>query len=184
MDHFAGIDVSLKESSVCVVDANGKVFGEVKVATEPEAMIGWLQSLGVKLVLIGLEAGPLSQWLYAAMTPAGLAVVRRFELLDSCPQRLHVFVVGVYRGDLIEQFHRLVVFPIVVVIQRVAIESVQGVMRDRFFCGPNRLLIQLLLGRADLAGLQVRGRDHHLVRRRGRRCLDRDRPRAGDKTQK
>lgn len=79
MDHFAGIDVSLKESSVCVVDANGKVFGEVKVATEPEAMIGWLQSLGVKLVLIGLEAGPLSQWLYAAMTPAGLAV----ELLET-----------------------------------------------------------------------------------------------------
>ncbi len=79
MDHYAGIDVSLECSSVCVVDANGKIVREAKVASEAEALIGWLRSLGFELARIGLEAGPLSQWLYAAMKKAGLAV----ELLET-----------------------------------------------------------------------------------------------------
>ncbi|WP_407164670.1 IS110 family transposase [Bradyrhizobium sp. ORS 111] len=79
MDHYAGIDVSLECSSVCVVDANGKITREAKVASEPEALIGWFRSLGFELARIGLEAGPLSQWLYAAMKKAGLAV----ELLET-----------------------------------------------------------------------------------------------------
>src|ERR1700682_6346380 len=79
MDHYAGIDVSLEYSSVCVVDASGKIVREGKVATEPEALIAWLGSLGLGLVRVGLEAGPLSQWLYAAMQKAGLAV----ELLET-----------------------------------------------------------------------------------------------------
>jgi transposase len=79
MDHYAGTDVSLEYSSVCVVDANGKIVREVKVASEPAALIGWFRSLGFDLTRIGLEAGPLSQWLYAAMKQAGLAV----ELLET-----------------------------------------------------------------------------------------------------
>jgi transposase len=79
MDHYAGIDVSLECSSVCVVDAKGKIVREAKVASEPEALIGWFRSLGVDLARIGLEAGPLSQWLYAAMKKAGLTV----ELLET-----------------------------------------------------------------------------------------------------
>ena len=81
MDHYAGIDVSLECSSVCVVDASGKIVRETKVASEPEALIGWFSSLGLGLGLarIGLEAGPLSQWLYAAIKQAGLAV----ELLET-----------------------------------------------------------------------------------------------------
>ena len=74
MEHYAGIDVSLECSSVCVVDASGKIVREGKVASEPEALIAWFGSLGFGLVRIGLEAGPLSQWLYAAMQQAGLAV--------------------------------------------------------------------------------------------------------------
>ena len=46
MDHYAGIDVSLECSSVCVVDANGKIVREAKLASEPEALIGWFGSLG------------------------------------------------------------------------------------------------------------------------------------------
>lgn len=61
MDHYAGIDVSLEYSSVCVVDATGKIVREAKVASEPEALIGWFGSLGFGLARIGLEAGPLSQ---------------------------------------------------------------------------------------------------------------------------
>ena len=68
------IDVSLECSSVCVVDASGKVVREAKVVSEPEALVGWFGSLGLELARIGLEAGPLSQWLYAAMKQTGLAV--------------------------------------------------------------------------------------------------------------
>lgn len=79
MDHYAGIDVSLECSSVCIVDARGKIVCEGKVATEPEALIAYFGSIGLSLVRIGLEAGPLSQWLYAAMRQSGLAV----ELLET-----------------------------------------------------------------------------------------------------
>lgn len=79
MDHYAGIDVSLEYSSVCVVDATGKIVREGKVASEPAALIAWFGSLGFNLMRIGLEAGPLSQWLYAAMRDVGLAV----ELLET-----------------------------------------------------------------------------------------------------
>ena len=79
MDHYAGIDVSLECSSVCVVDASGKIVCEGKVASEPEALSDYFGSLRLPVVRIGLEAGPLSQWLYAAMQQAGLAV----ELLET-----------------------------------------------------------------------------------------------------
>ena len=79
MEHYAGIDVSLECSSVCVVDANGKIVREAKVASEPQALIDWFGSLGFGLERIGLEAGPLSQWLFAGMKKAGLAV----ELLET-----------------------------------------------------------------------------------------------------
>ncbi len=46
MDHYAGIDVSLECSSVCVVDASGKIVREAKVASEPPALIDWFRSLG------------------------------------------------------------------------------------------------------------------------------------------
>jgi transposase len=79
MNHYAGIDVSLKESHVCVVDASGKIIREGKVASEPEDLIGWFGGLGLVVTRIGLEAGPLSQWLYAALRDAGLAI----ELLET-----------------------------------------------------------------------------------------------------
>ena len=79
MTYYAGIDVSLEESSVCVVDAGGWILREAKVASEPEALIAWFGALEHELCRIGLEAGPLSQWLYQAMAAAGLAV----ELLET-----------------------------------------------------------------------------------------------------
>lgn len=79
MDYYAGIDVSLEQSSVCVVDANGKIVREVKVASEPEALAAFCKSLDLALTRIGLEAGPLSQWLHAGLAAAGFAV----ELLET-----------------------------------------------------------------------------------------------------
>ena len=75
MEYFAGIDVSLEQSSVCVVDAAGKIVREAKVASEPDALVRFFRELGFPMVRIGLEAGPLSQWLYAGLTEAGLAMV-------------------------------------------------------------------------------------------------------------
>src|SRR6202012_3855827 len=76
MDHFAGLDVSVKETSICIVDDTGRIVREVKVASEPEAL---LKVLGKKEAYhfkrIGLEAGPLSQWLYSALAEAELPVV-------------------------------------------------------------------------------------------------------------
>ena len=62
MDHYFGIDVSLEQSSVCLVDATGRIVREAKVASEPEALTAFLTGLAVSLVRVGLEAGPLSQW--------------------------------------------------------------------------------------------------------------------------
>ena len=79
MEYYAGIDVSLEASSVCVVDGAGKIIREAKVPSEPEDLIGWFKSLPFALARIGLEAGPLSQWLYAGLKEAGFAV----ELLET-----------------------------------------------------------------------------------------------------
>jgi transposase len=79
MNYYAGIDVSLQSSSVCVVDTTGKIVREGKVASEPEALIAWFGALGLRLERIGLEAGPLSQGLYATLRGAGLAM----ELLET-----------------------------------------------------------------------------------------------------
>jgi transposase len=75
VEHFAGIDVSLEQSSVCVVDAAGKIVREAKVASEPEDLVRFFRELGVRVVRIGLEAGPLSQWLHAGLAAAGFEVV-------------------------------------------------------------------------------------------------------------
>ena len=79
MEHYAGIDVSLELSSVCLVDATGRIVREAKVASEPEALVAWFFGLGIEVARVGLEAGPLSQWLFAALRDAGLAV----ELLET-----------------------------------------------------------------------------------------------------
>ena len=75
MAHFVGLDVSVKETSVCVVDAAGTVILEQKVTTEPADIITLLTSLGVSFCRIGIEAGPLSQWLVNALTAADLPVI-------------------------------------------------------------------------------------------------------------
>ena len=64
MDHFAGLDVSVKDTSVCIVDEVGKIVREVKVASEPDALLAVLRNPAYHFKRIGLEAGPLSQWLF------------------------------------------------------------------------------------------------------------------------
>src|SRR5205823_1355443 len=75
MDHFAGLDVSVKETSVCIVDDTGRIVREMKVASEPQALLAVLKNPAYHFKRIGLEAGPLSQWLYSALAEAGLPVI-------------------------------------------------------------------------------------------------------------
>ena len=75
MDHFAGLDVSVKDTSVCIVDDAGKIVREVKVASEPEALLAVLKSPAYCFKRIGLEAGPLSQWLFSALAEAEIPVI-------------------------------------------------------------------------------------------------------------
>lgn len=75
MEHYAGLDVSLELTSVCVVDGQGAVVREAKVASEPEALIRFLAERDLEVARIGLEAGPLSQWLHAGLMAAGFETV-------------------------------------------------------------------------------------------------------------
>jgi transposase len=75
MDYFAGLDVSVKDTSVCIVDSTGKIVREVKVASEPDALLAALRNPAYHFKRIGLEAGPLSQWLFGALAEAELPVI-------------------------------------------------------------------------------------------------------------
>ena len=75
MDHFAGLDVSVKETSICILDDTGRIVRGVKVGSKPEALLKFLGKEAYHLKQIGLEAGPLSQWLYSAPAEAGLPVI-------------------------------------------------------------------------------------------------------------
>src|SRR3989475_7884180 len=73
MAYFAGLDVSVKETRVCIVDDAGKIVREARVASEPDALLQMLTTYRLKR--LGLEAGPLSQWLYSVLAEAGLPVI-------------------------------------------------------------------------------------------------------------
>ena len=68
MNYYAGIDVSLESSSVCIVDATGEIVKETRVESHPDALVKFFKGFGLPLTVIGLEAGPLSQWLHAGLT--------------------------------------------------------------------------------------------------------------------
>jgi transposase len=71
MKYFAGLDVSLEEASVCIVDESGTVIREGKAASDPEALAAWLGESKVAIARVGLEAGPLSTWLQRGLSRLG-----------------------------------------------------------------------------------------------------------------
>jgi transposase len=75
MEHYAAIDVSLAWSSICVVDALEEIVREAKVRSEREALVAFFAESGLSFARIGLEAGPLSQWLHAGLVEAGLPAI-------------------------------------------------------------------------------------------------------------
>jgi len=75
MDLYIGLDVSLASTAICVVSAQGKVVKETAAPSEPEDLVRVLRGLPGRVVGVGLEAGPLSQWLYQHLTEAGFPTV-------------------------------------------------------------------------------------------------------------
>ena len=75
MSLYAGLDISVKTTAICVVEGNGRVLLEATVDSSPDAIAGRLQELDQPLDRIGLEAGPLSQWIYAGLVDKGLAAI-------------------------------------------------------------------------------------------------------------
>jgi transposase len=74
---FVGLDVSLAKIAICVVSEHGKIVKEAQVASEPEVLVSWIGEQNGSIAAIGLEAGPLSQWLHRGLTEAGSG--RRFD---------------------------------------------------------------------------------------------------------
>ena len=72
MRHYAGLDVSLEETAICVVDETGKVIRELRAASEPDALVETLAATGFTFERVGLEACSLSSWLHQGLTRAGL----------------------------------------------------------------------------------------------------------------
>src|SRR3974377_2320859 len=75
MEHFAGLDVSVKLTSLCIVDDAGGIIREAKIESDPAALLQVLKNGAYQFKRIGLEAGPLSQWLFSALAEAGLPVI-------------------------------------------------------------------------------------------------------------
>jgi transposase len=73
--YFVGLDVSLEETAICVIDDAGRILREGKAASDPEAIATWLKSINGEINRLGLEAGPLSPWLCSELQAAGLPAV-------------------------------------------------------------------------------------------------------------
>src|SRR3546814_1813035 len=91
MKYFAGLDVSLGETAICVVDETGRIVREVRAASEPPALIAALSELGLDLDRIGLEACSLSAWLHAELCYAGLRSEEHTSALQSLLRTLYAY---------------------------------------------------------------------------------------------
>ena len=77
MDVYIGLDVSLASTAICVLGEKGKMVTEARIASAPESLVAFVRELPHGIAAIGLEAGPLSQWLYKGLTDAGFEAVLR-----------------------------------------------------------------------------------------------------------
>ena len=88
MEYYVGLDVSVKHTAICIVDRDGRVAREAALYTEPGTLAAFLHGTGLSFERVGLEAGPLSSWLYAGLAQAGLpAVCVEARHMQAAPKR-------------------------------------------------------------------------------------------------
>lgn len=75
MEHYVGLDVSLKTTAVCVVDAAGAVLAEGSVASDPDAIARFVEKKAPAAIRVGLESGPTATWLWTELNARGLPVI-------------------------------------------------------------------------------------------------------------
>src|SRR3954469_19339900 len=75
MGYFAGLDVSLEETAICIVDEAGGIVREARVASEPDALVAFFDALGMTMQRVGLEACSLTAWLHQGLSEAGIPAV-------------------------------------------------------------------------------------------------------------
>jgi transposase len=75
MDYYAGLDVSLKDTAICIVDETGRIVKEARAASEPQALVAVLKEMDLSLERIGLEACSLTAWLHDELRHAGLPAI-------------------------------------------------------------------------------------------------------------
>jgi transposase len=75
MLHYVGLDVSLKQTSICVVNETGSVVREGVVDSDPDAIVAFVRSNAPGMVRVGLETGPTATWLWTELKRRGLPVI-------------------------------------------------------------------------------------------------------------
>ena len=75
MNYYVGMDVSLEETSICIVDETGRIVKEVRAPSEPQALIAALEDVGLPMERIGLEACSLTAWLHDGLRDVGLSAI-------------------------------------------------------------------------------------------------------------
>ena len=88
MDYYVALDVSLKETSVCVLNADGSVAFEGRAPSDPVSLAQVIRTKAPRAVKIGLETGAISVWLWHALKAEGLPVcqARSCRSLDPAHQ--------------------------------------------------------------------------------------------------
>ena len=76
MEFFVGLDVSLDETHICIIDEGGRIIKETRAASEPQALAKAIRHQGRRIEHVGLEAGNLSQWLHDGLVREGFSVSR------------------------------------------------------------------------------------------------------------
>ena len=75
MEFYVGLDVSLKQTAICVVDGNGKIISEKMVVSDPDAIAEFVRAKAAGAVRVGLETGPTATWLWSELKQRGLPVI-------------------------------------------------------------------------------------------------------------
>jgi transposase len=75
VEYFAGLDVSLEETAICIVDKAGLIVREARTGSEPEALVAFFSACGIAMERVGLEACSLTAWLHQELSEAGITAI-------------------------------------------------------------------------------------------------------------